>query len=171
MFLLKKSRLLSKVYFQATSDEEKDQIKNILNAKEDRILLLNNIPTLPKKEYTKKEKLKGELKCVFLSRIHPKKNLLYAVELLKEIKGKLTYDIYGYIEDFQYWNEIQKEIKLLPSNITVNYCGIVQREEIFNPLYGYDVFLLPTLGENYGQAIVESILSSCPIIISDETTW
>ncbi len=30
---------------------------------------------------------------------------------------------------------------------------------------------LPTLNENFGHSIVESLLSGCPAIISDQTPW
>ena len=171
LFLIKRLGFMSKVFFQATSFEERDQIKKFLGAREDKIIQLDNIPTLTNKIYEKNTKIKGELNCVFLSRIHPKKNLIFALKVLRELKGKIIYDIYGYIEDNKYWKEIQKEIELLPPNITVNYRGTVIRENIYMTLSKYDIFLFPTLGENYGQAIAEAMLSSCPIIISDETPW
>ena len=30
---------------------------------------------------------------------------------------------------------------------------------------------MPTLNENYGHSIVESLLTGCPVIISDQTPW
>jgi glycosyltransferase involved in cell wall biosynthesis len=35
----------------------------------------------------------------------------------------------------------------------------------------YDAFVLPTLGENVGHVIAESLSASCPVICSDETPW
>ena len=35
----------------------------------------------------------------------------------------------------------------------------------------YDVFLSPTLGENYGHAIFESLINGLPVIISNKTIW
>ena len=35
----------------------------------------------------------------------------------------------------------------------------------------YDAFVFPTLGENFGHVIAESLASSCPVICSDQTPW
>ena len=35
----------------------------------------------------------------------------------------------------------------------------------------YHALLLPTLNENFGHSIVESLLTGCPVIISDQTPW
>ena len=31
--------------------------------------------------------------------------------------------------------------------------------------------LFPTLGENYGHVILEAMMASCPVVISDRTPW
>jgi glycosyltransferase involved in cell wall biosynthesis len=35
----------------------------------------------------------------------------------------------------------------------------------------YHFFLFPTLSENFGHAIAESLSAGCPVIISDATPW
>lgn len=40
-----------------------------------------------------------------------------------------------------------------------------------NTLSAYDLFLLPTLGENYGHVIHEALLAGCPVLISNRTPW
>ena len=35
----------------------------------------------------------------------------------------------------------------------------------------YDLFLLPTGGENYGQVIAECLTAGTPVLISTETPW
>lgn len=35
----------------------------------------------------------------------------------------------------------------------------------------YDALYLPTTGENFGHAILESFMNSRPVIISDRTPW
>ena len=69
----------------------------------------------------------GELKLFYLSRIAKVKNLHYALDVLSKIKteGRITYDIYGSLEDKTYWKECETIIKKLPSNIKVNYKGLV----------------------------------------------
>ena len=35
----------------------------------------------------------------------------------------------------------------------------------------YDLFFLPTAGENFGHVILESLCSGTPVLISDTTPW
>jgi len=37
--------------------------------------------------------------------------------------------------------------------------------------HGYDVFLLPTLGENFGHSIIEAMSVGMPVVISNRTPW
>ena len=108
---------------------------------------------------------------VFISRIHPKKNLLYAIECLSDVSGEVHFDIYGSIENKEYWEECKKAIELLPDNIHVQYCGLVEHDKVHDVFSNYDAFLFPTLSENYGHVIAEALLSGCPVIISDQTPW
>jgi glycosyltransferase involved in cell wall biosynthesis len=36
---------------------------------------------------------------------------------------------------------------------------------------GFDFFVLPTLGENFGHVILESLSAGCPVLLSDRTPW
>lgn len=113
----------------------------------------------------------GELKLVFISRIHPKKNLMKAINLLLDLKGNIVFNIYGNIEDKDYWNECKRVINNLPVNIKVYYKGIVSHNEVINIFKKHHIFLFPTLGENYGHVISEAMIGGCPVIVSDQTPW
>jgi glycosyltransferase involved in cell wall biosynthesis len=122
------------------------------------------------------EKKEGELKLFFLSRISEKKNLLFALNILKKISlqgnQKITFDIYGPIEDNLYWTECLKIITELNSaHFKINYMGAVKGEFVNSMMMKYHFLFLPTLNENYGHAIVESFVNGKPVIISDQTPW
>ncbi len=163
--------LVRNIYWQSTSDEESLAIKKLVKVDDENIIRLDNIPSIPKKNYPKKEKKTGEGRFVFLSRIHPKKNLLFAISLFKEVKGNAEFDIYGPIEDEMYWKQCQEEIKNLPENIKVKYKGLIRHDQVHETFFKYDVFLFPTLSENYGHVIAESLSVGTPVIISDQTPW
>ncbi|HFD3562859.1 TPA: glycosyltransferase [Enterococcus faecium] len=110
-------------------------------------------------------------KIVFLSRIVPKKNLDYAIEILKTLDEEVSLDIFGPIEDKNYWEFCQKKIANLPANVTVSYKGSLKHEDIDTVFRNYDAFLFPTKSENYGHVISESLTNGCPVIISDRTPW
>lgn len=159
------------IYFQATSEEEKRQIEKYIGPKTQNILNLTNIPggnNLKRDHIAKK---KGELKCVFLARIQRKKNLLGALEILNKCSAKIIFDIYGPKETITYWKECQAIIDQLPANITVNYCGVVKHENVQATLAKYDLFFMPTYGENYGHSIIESLQAGTPVLISNRTPW
>jgi glycosyltransferase involved in cell wall biosynthesis len=111
------------------------------------------------------------MKLVFVSRISPKKNLLFALQLLPKIKGQVVFDIYGPVEDDDYWQLCQNSISTMPNNIRVKYNGSVPNEKVFEVLADYHFFFLPTLGENFGHAILEALSAGCPVIVSDQTPW
>lgn len=160
------------VFYLCTSNEEKVGIgRYIGKINEENFLMLDNIPTVPPTISKSSSKESGTLRCVFLSRIQPKKNLLTAIGMLSGIKGKVIYDIYGPVEDEEYWRKCLAAIEKLPDNVMVNYCGLLNKDDVHAVLSAYDVMLFPTLSENYGHVIVEALLSKCPVIISDQTPW
>lgn len=113
----------------------------------------------------------GELRAVFLSRVLPNKNLDLALQALRELHGRVYFDIYGTIEDTSYWNECRNIIASLPSAISVNYRGVALPSEVIPLLATYHLFVLPTKFENFGHAILEAVSAGCPVLISDRTPW
>jgi glycosyltransferase involved in cell wall biosynthesis len=53
----------------------------------------------------------------------------------------------------------------------VNYRGVVNNSDIANIYPNYDLLFLPTLGENYGHVIYESLALGVPVLCSDKTPW
>jgi len=100
-----------------------------------------------------------------------KKNFKWLVENLENIKGNLTIDIIGPIEDEDYWKETEPLLEKLPANIKVKYEGLLEYEKVMPKLSEYHFFILPTLGENFGHVFIEALAAGCPLIISDRTPW
>lgn len=170
LYFLKIKKLLRGVYFQATSDDEIVSIIENLGISKKKIFKLENIS---KNNYVSTNKIKnsGEARFIFVSRIVPKKNLKSALTYFKSINGNVIFDIYGPIEDKNYWNTCLNIIKDLPKNITIKYKGVVEHDKIVSTFSKYDAFLFPTFSENYGHVIAEAILAGCIPIISDQTPW
>lgn len=156
-------------YFQVTSDEEESQLQKYLGISKEKIIYLPNIHGKAM-DIQRPQKEKGAARILFISRVHPKKNLLDAIKAASKVKGNLVFDIYGPIEDTEYWNDCQKEIQKAPRNVTINYKGKLDMDGARRSYYSYHAFLFPTLSENYGHVIVESMIADCPIIISKGTT-
>lgn len=131
----------------------------------------NNFPT-----YKPKKKEKGTLRMYFVSRISLKKNLLFALEILKKIQGsyQIEFVVFGPIEDEEYWFKCQilmEELSARKTDIYVHYAGEIKNEELFQYISPYHLFFLPTLNENFGHAIVEAFKNGSPVLISDQTPW
>lgn len=161
------------VVWQASSEHEEADIRRWFG-KDVQVEVAPNIPPavhsadeLP----PEKVKRKGCLKIIFLSRISRKKNLDGALKMLKGLNGEVQFNIYGPMEDKSYWAECQKIIGDLPGNIEVKYCGSVEHEKVGAVMREHDIFLFPTLGENFGHVILEALCAGCPILISDQTPW
>jgi glycosyltransferase involved in cell wall biosynthesis len=161
------------IWKAVSSDEKEDIVREIGERGE--ILIAANMPPRTILENFKIEskppKKKGEARFVFLSRISPKKNLKFALELLKTVSGQATFDIYGSIEDEKYWAECEKLIERLPETVKVNFRGAVSYEQVAETFGEYHFFLFPTLGENFGHVVVESLAAGTPVVLSDQTPW
>lgn len=168
--LLRLTGVISKVSFQSTSEEETKSIIKYLRVHNSRVHFLANIPSIPKKEYLRNKKECGQGKFIFLSRIHSKKNLISAIQYFQKAEGKAVFDIYGPIEENEYWKECQKEIEKLPDNVKVNYCGLVSHDEVHEVFSKYDAFVFPTFSENYGHVIAEALIVGTPVVLGQGTT-
>lgn len=173
---LKTSKMLGlyrNVFWQASSEYEEKDIRHWFeNCRE--VIVAPNIPSSImglRTTLSNHKKIAGNLKIVFLSRISRMKNLSGALMMLKELNGKLQFDIYGPLEDVNYWIECKKIMNLLPDNIKVQYMGAVEHNKVNNVIREYDLFFLPTLGENFGHVILEALVAGCPVLISDKTPW
>jgi glycosyltransferase involved in cell wall biosynthesis len=136
------------------------------------IVIAKNMQLMPERgEGKKQQKRAGQLRGVFVSRISPEKNLLFALRMLQGLSGDVYFDIYGPVGNAEYWNKCKKVIDTLPSNVRVEYMGIVEHERVGKVFAEHDLFLLPSLGENYSHVTCEALSAGCPVLISDRTPW
>jgi len=160
------------VTFQASSDHEAADIQRALGT----------VPINVAADLSGRSTLSGlspprrnpgdPFRLVLLARVSPMKNLLGALEIVSRLSAlPVELDICGTLEDPDYWRRCEAAIAALPANIRVAYRGPVQPEDVETVLSGYDAFLLPTLGENYGHVIREALSAGLPVLISDRTPW
>lgn len=166
--------LYDDLIWKAVSNGEKEDIVREIGERGE-ILIAANMPPRTILENFKIEskppKKSGEARFVFLSRVSPKKNLKFALELLKNVSGQAAFDIYGSIEDEKYWAECEKLIERLPETVKVNFQGAVSYEQVAETFGKYHFFLFPTLGENFGHVVIESLAAGTPVVLSDQTPW
>jgi len=122
------------------------------------------------KPFVRAKKAQGFLKIIFIGRIHPIKNLKYLLSLLVKTHIVGSLKIIGVKEDVRYWLECEKVIEKI-RNVKVEYLGELPHEELYDHIIDSQLLVLPTLGENFGHAIAESIAAGRPVLISDRTPW
>lgn len=159
-----------RIPFHASQQQEKLDIQ--AKFKSAKIFIAPNINSCSAIE-NKSVKTTNHLKLFFLSRISEVKNLHFALEVLKHIPAEYTidYDIFGNKEDVSYWQRCEEIIKNLPKNVRVAYKSQLQFDKVQENIVHYNCLFMPTLNENFGHSIVESLLCGCPAIISDQTPW
>ena len=116
-------------------------------------------------------KAPGLLRVVFVSRVSRKKNLQFALDCLRGLRGRVVFDIYGPLEDARYWRECEAVIKRLPESVCVVHHGAVPPTMVAQAFRTAHLFLFPTRGENFGHVVLEALLEGCPVLISDQTPW
>lgn len=168
------SNLYGDIIWKASNELEKAEIERV-KGKGGKIFIAPDLSPQTIFEHFDKDlkpkKLVGEAKMVFLSRFMAKKNFKWLLNFLDKVQGNLLIDIYGPLEDEDYWQECLEIIKKLPANIKVQAKGTIPHEKVAETLVNYHFFILPTLGENFGHVFLEALAAGCPLIISDRTPW
>lgn len=164
--------LLRKTVFHASTTAEAEEIERVLGVDRGRIRIAMNLTIPPIASSGMREtQVDGPLRLVFLSRLARKKNLDFVFRSLAHVQNTVILDVYGVFEEDSYSNECAELVARLPATIKVNFCGYVEPDDVGNILAQYDLFYFPTLGENYGHVIAESLAVGTPVLLSDRTPW
>ena len=167
--------LYSGLHWQASSEFEVSDIQRELDVPAEDISVAPNLPPAIEPaglgEASHQPRGDGPLRLVFLSRISPKKNLDFLLEVLTEVNFDVVLDIYGVVDDEDHWGYCKTLIAQLPASVEVNYEGVIPHSKVSRVIANYDLFVLPTRGENYGHAIAEALTQGTPVLISDQTPW
>ncbi len=171
---MKLSGMFDRVIWSVTSEREEEELKAVIGSGS-RCVIASDLPRKGTTEHTG-FKESGVLSVCFLSRISRKKNLIAVPDILRRLGGKLSVklDIYGTCEDERYLRECIQKFKDLQKDVPDmiwEYKGEIDSEKVPSVFASYDAFLFPTLGENYGHVISESLAAACIPVISDTTPW
>ena len=170
--LAKNLGLYRKIVFHATKLEEVEEIKQAIGGKNPVFLMAN----LPKAEeqisWKGRKKVRGVLRLVWMGRMAPEKNTLFALEVLQKCtSGQIVFDLFGAVYDQEYWQACQAVMERMPANIKITYKGSLPNTEVVAKLQTYHFLFLPSRGENFGHIILEALSAGTPVLISDQTPW
>ena len=171
---MKLTGMFRSITWSVTSAREEAELRAVIGS-DAKCVIAEDLPRKQTVPHTL-EKEKDILKLVFISRISRKKNLAAIPGILKHTDPdlKIKFDIYGPAEDKEYLHECMfglDEIKRSHPNFKWEYKKEADSESVPLIFAGYDAFIFPTLGENYGHVIAESMSAGCIPVISDTTPW
>jgi glycosyltransferase involved in cell wall biosynthesis len=112
-----------------------------------------------------------QLRIVYIGRIAPVKNLHSALAALNAVSHGVEFDIFGPVENVAYWSKCNSIIEGLPDHVRVAYRGELSPPQVRPMFSRFDAFVFPTLGENFGHIVVDSLSASCPVISARTTPW
>jgi len=170
--LVRALRLYRDVRWHASTEAEKADIlrqfpqATAVHLAEDPVRLEANPPT-----QAQSSDRHGDLRIAFISRISPMKNLDGLLRILAALSRPIELDIYGPIEDRAYWASCEAQIAKMPPHIRVERRGELEPNAVSSTFANYDLFAFPTLGENFGHVVFESLRAGTPVLISDRTPW
>jgi glycosyltransferase involved in cell wall biosynthesis len=174
LILAKSLKIYSNLFWQASSRHEAEDIRRSFGQTGLKVSIAPNLPPfleLPNLDKFTPRSTEAPLRIIFLSRITPMKNLDLALSVLAKVNARIEMGIYGPIRDEVYWQHCQHLMEMLPTHVHAAYYGSIQPELVPQLLASYDLFFLPTKGENFGHVILEALCVGTPVLISDQTPW
>jgi len=168
--LLRLMRIPKFINFHATNAEEQNDITRTFG-RQVHISRIAYPPPFPQKPVTHPTKRPGELLLLFLGRVHPVKNLRFLLECLSKMSSRIELKVVGPAEDAGYFLNCKHFSEQLPRNISVTFTGAIPNAQVRNYIEQSHFLALPTTGENFGYAILESFSLGRPVITSANTPW
>jgi glycosyltransferase involved in cell wall biosynthesis len=171
LLLTKLTGLYKDIWFHATNEREMNDIMVMTGNK--KITVVPNLTRhIEKLDLNRRIKHQGDLNLVSIARISQEKNLKFALEILSNIKiENITFDIYGSIYDKTYWEECKQIIKTVPENVLVSYHDAIESSNVIETFSRYHFSFMPSIGENFGHSLLESMIAGTPVITSNNTPW
>ncbi len=170
LFLVERSNLKASLAIHVTSQSEMKDLKLIYN--HPNILCLELGVTLLKMTQPLNTSSDQEISFVFLSRIHPKKQLdrlFEAFSALSARQNKRSWKLFIAGDGDKTYICF---LKNLASNYGINdrieWLGHLDENEKVTLLRTCDWFVLPSASENFGLSVVEALANGLPVIITPE---
>ena len=167
-FLYQKQNLKAAQVLHATAEKEAKNLRTLGIRKP--IAIVPNGVTFPILHNF--SKLAGECRTVlFLSRIHPVKGLEILVESWSKIRPEGWRVVVAGPNDHGYMKQVQRLIDAKGLTRSFEFIGAVFGDEKWSLMASADIFVLPSLSENFGIVVAEALLAEVPVITTKGTPW
>lgn len=157
----------------ATSEQEHDSIRT-LGSKVPVAIIPNGIEldAFPKKVIHNH----GEKKIVlFLSRVNPIKGIEYLIDAWAQLPEQLRADwelhIAGNSDPMEYIHTLETKVAGMKLLDSIKFVGAITGEAKLRKYQDSNLFILPTLNENFGNVVAEAMMCECPVITTKNAPW
>lgn len=173
MTLWQRRQLTRADMLHATSEQECENIRRL--GLRNPVCVVPNGIELPPEAFTAKPRTaesgqSAKRRCVFLSRLHPKKGIPMLLEAWARVRpAGWVLEIAGNAEG-GHEREIAERIKSL-GLADVRLVGEQAGDAKWRFLAGAELFVLPSYSENFGIAVAEAMAMGLPVITTHGTPW
>ena len=108
---------------------------------------------------------------LYLSRIHPKKGLLGLVEAMGSVRGRLPgwhLVVAGPVQDSAYHERVRRRAQEEELADRVHWVGPLYEQDKRDAFAAAELFVLPTLSENFGIVVAEALGAGVPVLTTRE---
>lgn len=118
----------------------------------------------------------GEKKVLlFLSRVNPIKGIEYLIDAWNEIdinlRSKWELHIAGNSDPKDYIDTLKKRVQQLNLSENIKFIGPITGNDKITKYQNSNLFILPTLNENFGNVVAEAMMCECPVITTTNAPW
>lgn len=156
-----------------TSEQERDSIR-LLGAKTPIAIIPNGIEldAFPKEVVHNHDDKKVML---FLSRVNPIKGIEYLIDAWEKLPEHLLSEwelhIAGNSDPKDYIHTLKLKVQSKNLQDCIRFLGPINGESKMRKYQDSNIFILPTLNENFGNVVAEAMMCECPVITTTNAPW
>ena len=110
------------------------------------------------------------INLLYIGRIDRKKQIEIIIEVLSKLKDNFSLNIAG-SGDNEYLQFLHEKIERYSLSKQVFFLGFVDGAEKEELITESDILLFPSINENFGNVVLESLSLGTPVIASNGTPW
>lgn len=158
----------------ATSDQERDSIKNVVPDLPVAVIP-NGVNWPVQLPYRSVPRSGRKAFLLFMSRVHPKKNLLGLVRAWRQVccapsRDHWTLRIAGH-DELGHTQEARDYVHSLQLDSRVEFLGPIDEDKKDAVFASADLFVLPSFSENFGVVVAEALAYGLPVVATRGTPW
>jgi glycosyltransferase involved in cell wall biosynthesis len=157
--------------FWACSEKESISIKTEFSKVHVDIVPIGVDMPIVESFYQYKDERKDRKIILIISRLNPGKGLINLVNAWNLIRDDNWHLIFAGPDEDGYQNKIEQEINKLNLSHFISFHGYInssQRDFLYR---NADLFVLPSLSENFGIVVAEAMSYGVPVLTTNETPW